>query len=696
VKSLWSERDARAAVQRYADQGVGEDLALRTYSARLLGREPRLVLHGGGNTSVKTRMRDVFGEDVEVLCVKGSGWDLASIEPAGHPAVRLGPLMRLRGQDRLSDEDMVSAQRQCLLDPSAPNPSVETLLHAFIGEKFVDHTHSTAVLALADQPDAAVIFEDIFRSRTTSVDYVMPGFDLAKAAGDAYDRKPGAEGLVLLKHGVFSFGPTARGSYERMISLVSAAEDYIASKSGRTVHAVSLPRTAGAAEVLPVLRGALARAAGDDWPSRWLLDLREGETARAVCDDKRLEDWARRGVATPDHVIRTKAFPLVTSPPEGRRLDAWGKDVSERMERYGADYVGYFARNDARCSPRKTQLDPLPRVLAVPGLGLIGVGKSAAEAAVAADIAESWAGTLLDAEAVGRFEPVGEADTFDMEYWSLEQAKLGSLPSGGLRSDATRGANEKRLARRVAVVTGGGGAIGAAVARAFAAEGCELAVLDLDLGAAERTAGSIGGRAVALGCDVTRPEAIAEAFNAIARRFGGVDIVVSNAGAALTGAMAELPDERLRASFDLNFFAHQEVAKAAVRVLRAQGMGGILLFNVSKQAVNPGPDFGAYGTSKAALLALVRQYALELGPDGVRCNGVNADRIRSGLLTEQMIRERAASRGLTTEAYMSGNLLGREVLAEDVAQAFVFAALMQKTTGAILPVDGGNVAAMLR
>ena len=303
--------------------------------------------------------------------------------------------------------------------------------------------------------------------------------------------------------------------------------------------------------------------------------------------------------------------------------------------------------------------------------------------AVAADIGESWATTLLDAEAVGRFEPVGEADTFDMEYWSLEQAKLGK-------------AAERRLARHVAVVTGGAGAIGFATAKALAAEGCEVAVLDLDGDAAAKTAKAIGGRALGLGGDVTDTEAVKTAFAEIVRRFGGIDIVVSNAGAAFTGAMAELDDAVLRRSFELNFFAHQAVAKAAARVLRAQAMGGTLLFNVSKQAVNPGPDFGAYGTSKAALLALVRQYALELGPEGVRCNGVNADRIRSGLLTDEMIQARSAARGLTPEAYMAGNLLGEEVTADDVAQAFVFAALMRKTTGALLPVDGGNVAAMLR
>ena len=675
MRSLWNDADARAAVDRYGRDGVGEDLALRTYSARLLGAAPRLVLHGGGNTSVKTRARDVFGEDVEVLCVKGSGWDLATIEPPGHPAVRLQPLMKLRALNRLSDEDMVSAQRQLLLDPAAPNPSVETLLHAFIPDKFVDHTHSTAVLALADQPNSEAMFAEIFGGRVALVPYVMPGFDLARAAGDARDRHPDAEGLVLLKHGVFSFGASARESYERMIALVSACEAYIARRPRLSPRPAALARTPTAAGALPALRGALARAAGDTWPKRWILDLRSGEAARTIADDERLADWARRGVATPDHVIRTKAFPLVA--PAG------AEDLDQALADYGAAYRGYFERNNARAGGIKTQLDPLPRVVAIPRLGLVGIGKSAAEAAIAADIAESWAETLLDAESVGRFDPVGETDTFDMEYWSLEQAKLGK-------------AAEKRLARHVVVVTGGGGSIGSATARGFAAEGCEVAVLDLDGAAAEAVAAKLGGRALGLGCDVTDPEAVDAAFDEIVRRYGGIDIVVSNAGAAFTGSMAELDDEVLRRSFELNFFSHQAVAKAAVRALRAQGMGGALLFNVSKQAVNPGPDFGSYGTSKAALLALVRQYALELGPEGVRCNGVNADRIRSGLLTDEMIRARSTARGVTPEAYMSGNLLGQEVRAEDVAQAFVFAALMRRTTGAILPVDGGNVAAMLR
>jgi rhamnose utilization protein RhaD (predicted bifunctional aldolase and dehydrogenase)/NAD(P)-dependent dehydrogenase (short-subunit alcohol dehydrogenase family) len=680
MQSLWNDRDAQAAIERYAAEGVNADLALRTYSARLLGREPKLVLHGGGNTSVKTTATDLFGREIEVLCVKGSGWDLGVIEPAGHPAVRLAPLLELQALQRLSDEDMVNVQRQNLLDSTAPNPSVETLLHAFIPDKFVDHTHSTAILALADQPDAAAIFAELFGERAPCVPYVMPGFDLAHAAGRARARNPQAQGLVLLKHGMFSFGATAKESYERMIGFVTEAEDYIARKARRR-PARPVAAKATAAEVLPVIRGALFEAAGARWPGRWLLDLRSGEAARALADSPDLAALAARGVATPDHVIRTKAGPLVLPAPD--RTPAWRDQLMTALTAYGERYEAYFAAHNARVGGSKRQLDPLPRVIALPGLGLAGIGKSAAEAAVAADIAENWAATLLDAEAVGRFEPVGEADTFDMEYWSLEQAKLGK-------------AAEKRLARRVVVVTGGAGAIGAATAKAFAAEGAEVAVLDLDAEAARRSAAAAGKTALGLGVDVTKPDQVASAFDRIAERFGGIDIVISNAGTAHTGAMARLPDATLREAFEINFFAHQAVAQAAVRVLKAQGMGGALLFNVSKQALNPGPDFGAYGTSKSALLALMRQYAIEHGGDGIRVNALNPDRIRSGLLTQDMIQARSASRGVTPETYMSGNLLKREVLAEDVAQAFVFAALLQKTTGAVIPVDGGNAAAMVR
>ncbi|MEB3200691.1 MAG: bifunctional aldolase/short-chain dehydrogenase [Synechococcaceae cyanobacterium] len=695
VAHRWSEAEARAAVARYAEQGVAEDLALRTYSARLLGADPELVLHGGGNTSVKTRVRGLLGEEIPVLCVKGSGWDLGSIEPPGHPAVRLEPLQALRALESLSDEDMVAAQRQNLIDPSAPNPSVEALLHAFLPHRFIDHTHATALLALADQPEAEALCREVYGDQVVLVPYVMPGFALARACADRFEAAAdgaGADsplqGMVLLRHGLFSFGASAEESYGRMIELVQRAERHLA-RGRLLVQTVALPpRPLPAAVLLPRLRGALGRAAAScGAPRHWQLDLRRGADALAVVNDARLGEWALRGVATPDHVIRTKAQPLVLPPcpasADATALETWQQEVAGALEQYLQAYRAMFERQNRRVGGHKRMLDPLPRLLALPGLGLIGIGRSAAEAAVTADIGETWARTLLAAESIGRFEPVNEDDTFDMEYWSLEQAKLGK-------------AREKPLARRVVLVTGGGGAIGRATAQAFAARGADLVVLDRDEASAQETARACGGRALALACDVTDPGQVRQAMARLCERFGGLDIVVSNAGAAWSGPIATLPEAELRACFELNFFAHQSVAQAAVAVFQAQGLGGQLLFNISKQALNPGADFGAYGTSKAALLALMRQYALELGGQGIRVNGLNADRIRSGLLNEAMIRERAAARGTSEEAYMAGNLLGAEVRASDVAEAFVALAMMERTSGALLTVDGGNVAAMVR
>jgi NAD(P)-dependent dehydrogenase (short-subunit alcohol dehydrogenase family) len=314
---------------------------------------------------------------------------------------------------------------------------------------------------------------------------------------------------------------------------------------------------------------------------------------------------------------------------------------------------------------------------------LFGLGRSKRDAEIAADIAEAWIEGVSNADAIGRFESISEADMFDCEYWPLEQAKLGAR-------------KEPPLAGQIAVVTGAAGAIGTATAKAFAATGAEVALVDVNFAAASEAAKSIGPSALPVVCDVTKVASVRAAFDAVAAAFGGVDIVVSNAGAAWQGRIGEVDEDIMRKSFELNFYGHQRVAQAAVKIMLAQGTGGCLLFNVSKQAVNPGANFGPYGIPKAAELALMRQYALDYGADGIRANAVNADRIRSGLLTSEMIASRSKARGLTEKDYMSGNLLGREVTAEDVAQAFVHQALALKTTADVTTVDGGNIAAAMR
>jgi rhamnose utilization protein RhaD (predicted bifunctional aldolase and dehydrogenase)/NAD(P)-dependent dehydrogenase (short-subunit alcohol dehydrogenase family) len=686
MKSRWVEGDSAVAVDRYAKQGVGRDLALRVYTTRLLGQDPALVLHGGGNTSVKTRVPDLLGEETEVLCVKGSGWDMAMIEPAGLPAVRLAPLKKLRALQSLADEDMVRLQRANLIDPMAPNPSVETLLHAFAPAKFIDHTHSSAVLSLVDQPNGEDICAEVYDDRMGIVPYLMPGFGLAKKAAEVFDADPKVEGLILLKHGIFTFGESARQAYERMIEMVTLAEERLTRRRNAVFVARPLPANiAPLSEVAPILRGAVSLKDGKTegaW-RRLVFDVRVSTAILNYVNGAEVGRYSQAGVVTPDHTIRTKNWPLVVPPPEDGGLDTFKEAAHAATKAFIANYEAYFARNNVRCNGTKTMLDSAPRVILVPGIGLIGLGRSKKEAAIAADLAESAVTTITDAEAVGRFESIGEADMFDVEYWSLEQAKLGKSA-------------EKPLAGQIAVVTGAGGAIGSATARAFAAAGAEVALLDVDEDAARAQAKAIGGTTLAVACDVTDAASVRGAFDRVVEAFGGADIVVSNAGAAFTGRIGEVDEAVLRKSFEINFYGHQRVAQNAVRVMLAQGTGGCLLFNVSKQAINPGPDFGPYGLPKAATLFLVRQYALDYGSAGIRANAVNADRIRSGILTDAMIAARSKARGLSEKDYMSGNLLGREVTAEDVAQAFLHQALELKTTGDVTTVDGGNIAAALR
>jgi rhamnose utilization protein RhaD (predicted bifunctional aldolase and dehydrogenase)/NAD(P)-dependent dehydrogenase (short-subunit alcohol dehydrogenase family) len=684
MQSAWNDSDADAAVAAY--ENLGRDLALRVYTTRLLGQDPRLVLHGGGNTSVKTRIADLNGDAVEVLCVKGSGWDMGSIEPAGLPAVRLAPLKKLRLRENLSDEEMVRLQRANLIDPAAPNPSVEALLHAFIPHKFVDHTHSTAVLALTDQPDGEALCREVFGARVGYVPYVMPGFGLAKAAAQVFDADPSVEGLILVKHGIFSFGADAQEAYERMIALVTSAEQRLAKNRKPAFIRAKLPaRPALVADVAPIIRGACSLPDGkiDGAWKRFVLDFRASDAVVNFVNGSEVARYGQAGVVTPDHNIRIKNRPLVVAAPEDGALAAFKSATCSAVAGFGERYGDYFTRNNARVGGIKTMLDPIPRVVLVPGLGLFGLGRSKKDAKIAADLAEAAVATITDAEAVGRFEPLPESELFDVEYWSLEQAKLGS-------------AKEPPLAGQVAVITGAAGAIGFATAKAFAAAGAEVALLDIDETAAQTKARAIGGAALGLRCDVTDAASVRDAFALVATAFGGTDIVVSNAGAAWQGRIGDVDEAVLRQSFELNFYGHQRVAQAAVSIMQAQGTGGCLLFNVSKQAVNPGPGFGPYGLPKAATLFLVRQYALDYGSEGIRANAVNADRIRSGLLTDGMIASRSNARGVSEQDYMRGNLLGREVVAEDVAQAFLAQALALKTTADVTTVDGGNIAAALR
>ena len=664
----------RAAAE---DDPADRELAERVYTSRLIGQVPDLVMHGGGNTSVKVERPNLFGEMERVLHVKGSGWDLDVIEAPGLPGVRLDPLRRLRRLDALSDEDMVNSQRCNLLDSSSPNPSVETLLHAFLPHTYVDHTHATPFLVLADLPNGEEVCRKIFGDRLGIVPYIMPGFRLAKKAAEVFDQNPEVEGLLLLKHGHFAFGATAQESYDRIIGHSNEVAAFFG-MTGTTPLGVREPT--GDLSLLPILRGVIAEVTGDRDSAMPVFDLRNGSPVMEFFKRADIEALASRGMASPDHVLRTKGWPLVLGESvwrEGREA------IRAAVEQFAKEYRAYFDRQAPMASAPKKPLKPDPKHAWIEGVGVVGIGGNAKAAAIAADIAEQNLRVRSVGEDAGGFRPIDEKDQFDCEYWSLEQAKLGK-------------GRPPSMFGRVVMVTGGAGAIGLATAKAFAERGANVVLVDQDRNRLQAALEELGAWHAAHAGDITAEGAAKAAMDVAVRRFGGLDILVSNAGSATGGAMLELDDAAFRAAFELNFFTHKEFAVGAAKLMLTQKRPGQILFNISKQAVNPGPKLGAYGIPKASTMFLMRQLALELGAEGIRVNGINADRIRSGLLTDEFIRERASARGIDEATYMAGNLIRREVEAHHVAQGFVALAEMNRTTGHVVTVDGGNTAAELR
>ncbi len=699
MKSRYADDEAKTARDTLMARGVDATVAERTYTARLLGADPALVLHGGGNTSAKGRARDALGEAVDVLYIKGSGWDLATIEPPGHPAVRLEPLQKLRSLDALSDDAMVALLRLNLLDPSAPTPSIETLLHAFLPARFIDHTHADAILSLADQASEAAggaggekLFAQMFGKGLVWVPYVMPGFTLAKRCADAFDAVVASGAtptvIVLEKHGIFTFGDTAKASYEAMIAAITRAERWLA--DARKTGSISAASRVQDIETLlvPGLRGLLARLAGEPFERGPFLTVRAPDNVLAFLDRRDVTELVEAGCATPDHVIRTKPTALYVGSPSYDDLPALLARIEKEIVQYASKYDAYFT---AMCSDKgvtRTKLDPWPRVILLPGFGMCAVGRTLKDADIVADIYEHTVGIMTDAADVGRYEPVSRADLFDLEYWSLEQAKIKKV-------------TELPLFGRVAVVTGAASGIGRATAELFVRLGAHVALLDRDpktlVEVHDALSKGRGTQVQPIVCDVTSWKKVSAAFGSVVSFFGGVDIVVSNAGTASGGRLDTAEgDDALRASLEVNLLSHNHVARAATEILLAQGRGGAILFNASKSAFNQGPGFGPYAVAKAALVSLMRQYAVDGGKHGIRANAVNADRVRTGLFEGGLVESRAAARGLTVDAYFQSNLLEREVLASDVAEAFAYLAQARATTGCIITVDGGNAAAFPR
>lgn len=653
MTSHWSDPDAA--------EFSTNALNLRVYSSRLLGRDPQLVLHGGGNTSVKVRQTTFLGEEIDVLYVKGSGGDLATIGTDGFSPVRLETALQLGEMASLSDTDMVRELRAAMLNPDAPTPSIEAIVHAVIAPKFVDHTHANAVVALTNLPQGEAAVRAVYGDRVIIIPYVMPGFLLAKmiAKLTANAKWNELEGLILLQHGIFTFGSTARESYERMIKLVGEAEAYLESKGGgesawarADVHLGpdDLRALAGYRQAVGKLRGRAILAKADSSPEA------AGFASRADA-----QDLSGRGPLTPDHTIRTK------------RLPVWLESAGS-VDAYAESYEQYFQANQKG----ETKLDSAPRWAVWPGRGVVSFGANRTETGIISDIAGHTFRTYQQAEAAGGWTALGAGDLFAIEYWELEQAKLRKSGKAAM------------LEGKVAIVSGAAAGIGRAIAEALHAHGATVFGLDLNPAVTERLqAPGLEGIVV----NLTQYEAVKATVEDIVRRCGGLDILVSNAGIFTAGANFEDMDPvNWAKSMEVNLTSHMRLLQFCVPYLK-MGFDPTAIFVGSRNVAAPGAGAGSYSCAKAAVTQLVRVAAMELAPNGVRVNIIHPDAVfDTELWTPEALERSAARYGITVEEYKTRNLMKTEIKSANVAEMVCTMAgpAFAKTTGAQIPVDGGN------
>jgi rhamnose utilization protein RhaD (predicted bifunctional aldolase and dehydrogenase)/NAD(P)-dependent dehydrogenase (short-subunit alcohol dehydrogenase family) len=647
---------------RWSDSDAAEfsgPLGARVYTSRLLGADPALVMHGGGNTSVKVVEPDLFGVDHDILYVKGSGSDLASMTASGFAPVRLDHLLQLAQLDTLSDTEMANQLRLGCTRADAPAPSVEAILHAILPYRYVDHTHADAILALTNTPHGRKWIEAVYGDRVVVVDYVMPGFALARECARQFPAQQNADttGMVLLHHGIFSFGDDARTSYDRMIELVQMAEDFLAHRNAWSLGVATTPR-APRRLARAELRAAISRVA--DAPM--IMTTTNTPRSDAFLARSDVADLAGRGPLTPDHVIRTKRVPLV------------GRDVDQ----YAAEYEAYFERNRHRAPHELVMLDAAPRVVLDRELGLLTAGRTARDAAIARDITQHTIDVVERAAMLDDWQALGEGDLFDVEYWELEQAKL------------SRQGPPAPFAGEVVAITGAASGIGRATAAAFARAGAAVVGLDIDARVVEQTTDAFLG----LACDVTDDEAIERALDRAVEQFGGLDIVVCNAGVFPHSAPIETLDSASwRRTMSLNVDANLSLLREAAPLLMHSPRGGRVVVNASKNVPAPGPGAAAYSASKAALTQLARVAAMEWAGHGIRVNIVHPNAVfDTGIWDAATLASRAESYGLTVAEYKRNNLLGVEITSDDVAAVMVALCTptFAKTTGAQIPIDGGN------
>ena len=650
--SLWNDEDAKAF--------LNDPLQLRVYTSRLLGLQPELVLHGGGNTSVKVKKENIFGDIEEILYVKGSGVDLTDVQPAGFAPVKLEVLNKMALLEKLDDADLLRLQRTSMIDPDSPNPSIEAVLHAIIPFKYVDHTHADSVVTISNNERGEKLIQEIYKDRVLIVPYVTPGFILAKKVYELTRNLDWSkvEGIILLNHGVFTFSDDARTSYERMIHIASLADDYL--KKQGVFDSVAKAESLEDLLSLARIRHQVSVAKGDAMIAR----LDQSPEACGFANLSDVDSIATRGSMTLDHVIRTKPIPVILK-----------NDIEKDIADYSSKYKKYFDRNT---DGHLECLDTAPRWGIWPGYGTISFGRSVKEAEIVTDIADHTIRAIQIGEALGGWKPLPEKDIFHMEYWTLQQAKLKKKESS------------LELQGKIALITGAAGGIGRACAEALYEQGSVVAGLDINPEIAEIF--NQQDRA-GLTCDVTDDKAVQEAVEFIVRSFGGLDILVTNAGIfPVSRSIEEMDAETWNRSMEINLTSHQRLLKACIPYLK-HGIDPAVIFIASKNVPAPGPGASAYSVAKAGLTQLARIAAMELAVFGIRVNIVHPDAVfDTGIWTQEVLEGRAKHYGLTVAEYKTKNLLKTEVTSKDVAAMVCAMAgrVFAKTTGAQVPVDGGN------
>ena len=693
MKSRWSDVKAAEFIKKYRKKS-GKDIALRAYSSRLIGEQSTLVLHGGGNTSVKSVYKNALGQSVKAVYVKASGYDLAHIVPEGFCGLDLDYIKRLRELEKLSTEAMADEMRTHLLNAHSAMPSIEGLMHAFIPKKFIDHTHADAILALTNRKSGAKVVREALGKNVIVIDYVIPGFELAKAVADAFDASPDAKGMVLMKHGLVTWGDTAKESFEVTIKLVTKAEKYLAKTKG-SLKAATLSIDSAMKrylKVAPLLRGLLALSTGDD-DNRFkhfiLRPLVTKETL-AVAGSKRGKSIALTPPITSDHIIRTKPLPLWIDSPQYDDEEKLKDQLIKAIDDYSDAYDNYFSKYSRKIKTGLMRLDSLPRVIFMPGLGAVCVGRDVAEADVVRDITRNSLDVKTKIALSGKYEGISEEHVFDMEYFSMQHAKMGFT-------------DELPLRRSVALVTGAGGAIGTGICRELLENGCHVAVTDLPgdhlTSLVDELKLFYGERVCAVPLNVTDKKSVASGFGHVVEAWGGIDLVVINAGLAHVSSLADMDMDRFQRLERVNIEGTLNILSESARHFKLQAAEGDIVLISTKNVFAPGAKFGAYSATKAAAHQLARIASLELAEIGVRVNMVAPDGVfsegarKSGLWAE-VGPDRMKARGLDEKGledyYKNRNLLKTKITATHVAKAVMYFATRQTpTTGATIPVDGG-------